>query len=542
MEEHNDLIKLKNVPANFVMLLKLKYKSTIIKAIEDLDELLSSSSQSFTSTYLYHMDLGDINYYLFSCEKEEQAYWGSALYQIPNFHSLVFAGFAGVKKILSETSLNNDFNHPLYLNIREGDWFVEHHLARIVRYNKPLHDKFRECVAAVVAKIKMIPALLKPKYVHKFVSLIISAFENRFLEKIKTPEFFLKNDFYRQLVLAVPQFLTSARSNGLVLASAGLPFFSVGTWKNWGRDTFISFNGIFMVTGLYAEARKLLLFYARFLRHGLVPNMLDPPRYNSRDATWWFVYSVKNYLEETSDYKVLNEPVKMEFLADGQEEHFRLLAQGAARQLTLLQVLQEVFQKHAEGIHFREWNAPEIDAHMTYLGFNVSLFVDWRNGFIFGGNKNNCLTWMDKLGSSAKAKNRGVPATSRNGAPIELTALLYSGVKMMKMLYEENYSPNLGITLGNGTEVTYKKWQVLIKANFEKYYWIPNDEAEYENYKIEKAFVFRRGIYKDCISENPEDYQLRPNGLVAVAIVSSLVTKENVVSYLDNVKRILLVG
>jgi glycogen debranching enzyme len=56
---------------------------------------------------------------------------------------------------------------------------------------------------------------------------------------------------------------------------------------------------------------------------------------------------------------------------------------------------------------------------------NIELKVDGNTGFIVGGNDKNGLTWMDKIGSSDKAKNKGMPASSRAGAPIELTALLY---------------------------------------------------------------------------------------------------------------------
>jgi glycogen debranching enzyme len=356
----------------------------VVEAIDSLKKVHSMTSQAFTSAYLYHMDLGDINYYLYCAENEERELWGGGLYEIPGFGKLVFGGFGGLAKILRETSVNNDFDHPLYRHLKDGNFLLEYYEQRLTRYKKPLHAKFVDLFKKMVAKIKLLPVILRPNFFHRLISLIISAFENKFLEHIECQDFFFKNIFFRKLLLTIPQFLTATATKGLYLPSAGLPHFTVGCWKNWGRDTFISFNGIFLLTGLYPQGRAVILEYARYLRHGLIPNMLDPPRYNSRDATWWFIYAIKNYLEESSDYKILEHKVDMIFLSDDQAEHFRRVENKEKVFKKLVNIVQEIFERHAQGTSFREWNAPKIDDNMSEEGFNVSLSVDWRNGFVTG--------------------------------------------------------------------------------------------------------------------------------------------------------------
>ena len=114
--------------------------------------------------------------------------------------------------------------------------------------------------------------------------------------------------------------------------------------------------------------------------------------------------------------------------------------------MTIGQLVMKILQAHADGINFREWNAgPRIDEQMKDNGFNVRVEADLADtGFCFGGNVDNCGTWMDKMGSAAQI-NKGVPATPRDGAPVELVGLQYSVLSFLAQLHAEGKFENEGV-------------------------------------------------------------------------------------------------
>jgi glycogen debranching enzyme len=113
---------------------------------------------------------------------------------------------------------------------------------------------------------------------------------------------------------------------------------------------------------------------------------------------------------------------------------------------TIAEIIQEILQRHAEGIHFREYNAgPDLDMQMKHEGFNIDIDVDWKTGLIFGGNQYNCGTWMDKMGESDRAGTRGRPGTPRDGAPVEITGLLKSTLRWLAELSSAGKFPFKGV-------------------------------------------------------------------------------------------------
>jgi glycogen debranching enzyme len=75
-------------------------------------------------------------------------------------------------------------------------------------------------------------------------------------------------------MLAADAFVTTAPD-----VVAGYP------WSGaWSRDTMISFEGLFLVTGRAEEGRRLLAGYAGTVSEGMLPNTADTGRTENKGA------------------------------------------------------------------------------------------------------------------------------------------------------------------------------------------------------------------------------------------------------------------
>ncbi|XP_035827253.1 glycogen debranching enzyme [Aplysia californica] len=513
------------------------------------------------------LSLADLNRCLFRIDQEERDdCYGFGAYSIPGAGNMVYCGLRGILSMLASIRPVNDLGHPLCGNLRDGDWLADYTANRLKKH-KTLED-LGKWFEAIFANLKLVPRFLVPCYFDAIVTgaymvLLDTAYE-LMSDFIKDGSFFVKalSMTSLQVVGYAPQARLAPLSPRLVprprteynncrkqdeeaplSMSAGFPHFGAGYMRNWGRDTFISLRGLLLITDRREEARHIILSYAGTLRHGLIPNLLNEgkgSRFNCRDAVWFWLYVIREYcLSDKNGYSILKDPVSRMYPQDDS-----LPQEPGAVEQPLHDVMQEALSRHALGVKFRERNAgTQIDEQMTDAGFNNEIGIDWKTGFVFGGNEWNCGTWMDKMGSSAKSGSKGKPATPRDGSAVELVGLCAGVVQWLAEANSSKLYPYDGVEKevnGQKVKVTYKEWFDKIKTNFERQFYIsPKPDKENEP---NPELINRRGMYKDSVNATQfwANFQLRCNFPVAMVACPDLFTPENAWAALENAGQILL--
>ncbi|KAI5848627.1 hypothetical protein DFP73DRAFT_336178 [Morchella snyderi] len=502
---------------------------------EALDKfVISGAEEAFANT-----SLAELNFILYRAESEERDSSGNqdGCYNIPNFGSLVYAGLQGWWSVLKDIIRNNNLAHPLCQHLREGQWPLDYIVGRMERLEKQGHKGLAgptKWLKERFDRIRQVPGFLLPRYfglaIQTAYTTAVERATSQFTSDINEGTEFLKGLSLVSLQMTGFMKSTSLWPNKEVACmAAGLPHFSYDYMRCWGRDIFISIRGLYLATGRYEDAKEHILAFGSVLKHGMIPNLLDSgrkPRYNARDSIWFYLQSIQDYIEMVPNgVDILKESVKRRFLPydDTWFDHYD--ERAYSRESTIGEIVQEALERHALGFGFREANAgPGLDTQMKYEGFWVEVKTDWETGFVKGGSQWNCGTWMDKMGESEKAGNKGYPGTPRDGSAVEIIGLLYSTLKWVSGLKAQGIYKWDSVKTSDGQVITFNEWADKIKKNFERCYYIPKNADDDKNHVVNLACVNRRGIYKDLFGggKEYEDYQLRPNFAIAMVVAPDL--------------------
>ena len=293
-----------------------------------------------------------------------------------------------------------------------------------------------------------------------------------------------KDEFSEILTIAANQFLSHRESTGLTTVLAGLPWFT-----DWGRDTMIAFTGLVLSTGRFDKAEEILLTFAQYVDHGMVPNMFpdngQDPLYNTVDASLWYFYAVDKYLEYN------NTKAAYDFIKEN-----------------IYPALKEIVASYKKGTLF-------------------SIYME-EDCLIHAGSGTDQVTWMDvRVGDWV--------VTPRHGKPVEINALWYNALRVMeKLAAYYNDSPEISTpafdnSIAADTAVTYGALAEQVKASFCEKFWNEADQCLY-----------------DVIDDNngicEKDASIRPNQIYAVSLPYTMLDEDKARAVVDTVKEKLFVG
>ena len=358
----------------------------------------------------------------------------------------------------------------LYKDLCDNDNYIKYILERLsdVKSFKLIYIFIKKLIFPTY---RLLPSFLKPLY---FEKIILSIYQNIIRISLgKIPHYILNfGDFSIGLSLSKYEFIRKnllcsfnsklikkydTRNNQQNLMGLSI---SSGLYKKERinkistRDILISFNSLFLIPKLFYEAKLILKLIGSTMKYGLIPDKIDNSnnyKYNSRDISWLYIRAIKSYIYTTFDYNFLKEEIYLLNTPENiNDSYMRQKNKKNKNTFSIENIIQFIFQYHAQGISFIDkkkekkpnQRRPQLKKNKDNLdidGLKIDISLDVETGFIYGGNKLNSGTWMDNIGTSSKAKNLNVPSTPRNGADIEIIALLFNCLNFIIELNYKNY-------------------------------------------------------------------------------------------------------
>ena len=482
----------------------------------------------------------------------------------------------------------------LYKDICDNDNYIKYIIERLSNAEsfKLMYNFIKKLI---LPKYKSLPPFLKPLY---FEKIIISIYQTIIrISLSKMPSYILNfGDFAIGLSLSkyefIKKYLICSFDNKLIKKydsknkqnlyknliglsiSSGLPKNDKNN-KISTRDILISFNSLFIIPRLHSEAKLILKLIGSTMKYGLIPDKIDNSnnyKYNSRDIPWLYIRAIKSYIYSTLDFNFLKEEIYLLNVPENVNDSYtKQKIKKNKKILSIENIIQLIFQYHAQGISFIDkkkekqpyQRRPQLKKNKNNLdidGLKINIYLDSETGFIYGGNKLNVGTWMDHIGSSYKAKNNNIPSTPRNGADIEIIALLFNCLNFIIELNYKNYYSYKNVLLNNNEEFSFVQWSFLIKKNFEQKFFVNKIYSSIQNKcNIYKDYIIKpqKGIDnlnnqndeletniekypKNDFEELKNEYKLRPNILLAIYYAPDLFSYENILKVIDNIEKYLL--
>lgn len=334
---------------------------------------------------------------------------------------------------LVDVVLNNS-EHHIFMSTSEGEYIkCENDSFKNMYYieedKRGLSDEENHAIAGYY-EIKINPneekyitfacSLDEIKIERKNAQKIIQNEKKRIKQLIDKSDLTGDEDLIKTYIIASDNFIVS-RKNLLTLI-AGYPWF-----LDWGRDTFIAFEGIVLKTKRFDVARKLLLTFIKDIKEGLVPNGYseneDMPLYNSVDSSLLLFEQIIKYLNYTKDYSFVKDK--------------------------MYDVMKNIISHYISGIDLA----------------NNNIFVD-DDYLISAGTLETQNTWMD-------AKIGDYIVTPRNGKQVEINALWYNALMIMAKLSKE-FEEDAEIT------AEYNKIAKKVKISFNEKFYNPKTKCLFD--------------------------------------------------------------